>query len=220
MHRHSYTFSTIGRATGWGTFLLGIVYALITLLGFLSLKSLQDPIGDPFFTLMELLTILIATLMAITLAAVHYHASPEDRVFSLAAVLFMFAMTGITTCVHFVILTTGRPIDTAQSPALSQFLSFKWPSVAYALDILAWDWFFPLSILLAAPVFKNGRLEKTLRILMSVCGCISLAGLAGVPLANMQVRNIGIIGYGLIAPVVFLLLGIVVGRSEKGSISK
>jgi hypothetical protein len=33
------------------------------------------------------------------------------------------------------------------------FLSFKWPSVSYALTILAWDVFFALSVLFAAPVF-------------------------------------------------------------------
>ncbi len=49
---------------------------------------------------------------------------------------------------------------------------------------------------------------------MIVSGVLSLAGLIGVPLANMQVRNIGIIGYGVVAPVLFLLLGIVFGRTQ------
>jgi hypothetical protein len=33
-----------------------------------------------------------------------------------------------------------------------------------------------------------------------------LAGLIGIPLNNMQVRNIGIIGYGVIAPFIFLFM--------------
>ncbi len=86
--------------------------------------------------------------------------------------------------------------------------------MAYALDILAWDWFFALSLLFAAPVFKAGRLEVAVRILMIVSGSVSLARLIGVPLADMQVRNIGVVGYGLVAPVVFLLLGIVFGRTR------
>jgi hypothetical protein len=79
---------------------------------------------------------------------------------------------------------------------------------------LAWDWFFALSMIFAAPVFRGGRLEIAVRILMIVSGVLSLAGLIGVPLADMQVRNIGIIGYGGVAPVVFLLLGIVFGRTQ------
>jgi hypothetical protein len=62
--------------------------------------------------------------------------------------------------------------------------------VVYTLDILAWDFFFALSMLFAAPVFKGGRLETMVRILMIASGIVSLAGLIGVPLANMDVRII------------------------------
>jgi hypothetical protein len=41
-----------------------------------------------------------------------------------------------------------------------------------------------------------------------------LAELLGVPLANMQVRNIGIIGYAVVTLFVFPLLGIVFGRTQ------
>jgi len=36
-----------------------------------------------------------------------------------------------------------------------------------------------------------------------------------VPLANMSVRNIGILGYAGVSMVVFLLLGIVFGRTQQ-----
>lgn len=45
----------IGRAAAWAVFLIGVVYTVITALGFLSLKLPQDPIGEPFCSLMELL---------------------------------------------------------------------------------------------------------------------------------------------------------------------
>lgn len=61
---------------------------------------------------------------------------------------------------------------------------------------------------------KGGRLEMAVRILMIASGVLSLTGLIGVPLENMQVRNIGIIGYAVVAPIVFLLLGIVFGRAR------
>jgi hypothetical protein len=86
--------------------------------------------------------------------------------------------------------------------------------VTYTLDILAWDFFFALSMLFAAPVFKAGRLETAVRWLLIVSGVLSLAGLIGVPLANMQVRNIGIVGYVPVAVVAFLLLGLVFGRTQ------
>lgn len=205
---------TIGRAAAWAIFFLGVVYAITTVLGFLSLKSPQDPIGDPFVSIMELLIILMAPLYVVSMVTVHAYALPEVKVYSLTSLCFMILMAGLTSSVHFVILTVGEQIEATGLTWVPLFLSWKWPSVAYTLDILAWDWFFALSMLFAAPVFKGGRLEITVRILMIVSGVLSLAGLIGVPLADMQVRNIGIIGYGVVAPVVFLLLGIVFGRTQ------
>ncbi|AKB35018.1 hypothetical protein MSSAC_0428 [Methanosarcina siciliae C2J] len=89
------------------------------------------------------------------------------------------------------------------------------------MDILARDFFFALSMLFAAPVFKVGRLEKTVRILMIASSLLSLAGLIGVPLADMNIRNIGILGYTEVSMFVFLLLGITFGRSgTRGNIDQ
>ncbi len=203
----------IGRAAAWAVSFLLVVYAVTTVLGFLSLKSPQDPIGDPFFSIMELLIVLMSPLMVVSMVAVHAYAPLEVRVYSLTALIFMILLAGITSSVHFVILTVSRQIEATGLTWAPLFLSFKWPSVAYTLDILAWDWFFALSMLFAAPVFKGGRLEIMVRLLMVVSGVLSLAGLIGVPLADMQVRNIGIIGYAVVALGVFLLLGVVFGRT-------
>lgn len=206
---------TIGKAAALGVFILGVIYAIVTVLGFLSLKSPQDPIGDPFFFIMELLIVLMAPLMVVVMIAVHAYASSEVKAYSLTALSFTILLAGITSSLHFVILTVSRQIEATELDCFPLLFSFKWPSVAYALDILAWDWFFALSMLFAAPVFGVGRLEIAVRNLMIASGILSLAGLIGVPLADMQVRNIGIIGYGVLTPVVFLLLGIVLGRNQQ-----
>jgi hypothetical protein len=59
----------------------------------------------------------------------------------------MIILADITCSVHFVILTVSRQIVAAGFPWATQFFSFEWPSVVYALDILAWDVFFALSML-------------------------------------------------------------------------
>ncbi len=203
----------LGRSAAWAVFFLGALYAITLALGLLSLKSPQDPIGDPFFSVLELLLVLIAPLMVVGMVAVHAYASPEVKAYSLTALAFMILLAGITSSVHFVILTVSRQIAASGLPWISLFLSFRWPSVTYALDILAWDLFFALSMLFAAPVFKAGRLEQTVRILMMVSGVLSLAGLIGVPFADMQVRMIGVVGYAGVSPIVVLLLGIIFGRT-------
>jgi len=206
---------TIGRAAAWLIFVLGAVYALVTALGFLSLESPQDPIGEPYITIMRLLIIPLAALYVVTTVAIHAYARPGVKVYSLIALGFMIVLATITTSVHFFGLAVGPRLEATELSWVPLVVSFEWPSIVYALDILAWDWFFALSILFAVPVFRGGsRLERLVWILLLVSGVLSLAGLIGVPLADMQVRNIGVIGYAVVAPVAFLLIGIVFGRTQ------
>ncbi len=204
----------IGRIAAWAVFLLGLGYSVTLLLGLSSLRSPQEPIGDPYFSILELLIVLMASLMIVCMVAVHAYAPPDVKAYSSTALVFMVLLAGITSSVHFVILAVSREIMSSGSTWAPLFLSYTWPSVAYALDILAWDFFFAISMLFAAPVFRVGRLEKTVRILMLASGVLSLAGLIGVPLADMQVRLIGVFGYAAVAPVAFLLLGLILGRSQ------
>ena len=204
----------LASAAAFAVFALLIAYVVTLVLGFLSLTSPLDPIGDPYFSILEVLIVVMAPLMVLVMAAVHGHSMRETRFYSLAAVAFMTIMVGITCSVHFVILTVSRPLVSAGFPWASHFFSFAWPSVAYALDILAWDLFFALSMLCAAIVFQKGRLEQGVRILMIVSGVLSLAGLLGVALSDMNIRNIGIVGYAGVSMGVFLLLGILFWRSR------
>lgn len=202
----------IGMTATWAVSVLLILYAITLILGLISLKSPSDPISDPYFSLLEILILLIMPLMILVMVALHAYACSETKVYSLAALIMMILATVITSAVHFVILTTSRHPEMAGMPGISLLLSFKWPSIAYVLDILAWDWFFALSLLFAAPVFKSGRLELVVRSLMIVSGLLSLAGLLGVPLEDMQIRMIGVAGYVGVTPILFLLIGIVFKR--------
>lgn len=213
-------YRIVGRVAAWAVFVLGVAYALITSLGFLSLQSPQEPIGQPYVTLMELLIVLMAPLYIMSMVAVHAYAPPEKKLYTLLALIFMILLAGLTSTIHFIVLSVGPQLAATGLAWSPLFFTWRWPSVAYAVDILAWDWFFALAVLFAAPVFRIGRLEKTVRLLLIVSGVLSLAGLIGVPLADMQVRNIGIIGYALVAPVAFLLMSIVFGRTGQTSTSE
>ncbi len=204
---------TLGRAAAWGVFALAVVYLIPLVLGLLALRSPQDPIGDPYFSMMELLILPTAPLMVVSMVAVHAYARPAAKAYSFTALAFMILLAGVTCSVHFTILSLSRQIDTGL-PWVPLILSFRWPSVPYTLDILAWDVFFALAMLFAAPVFQGDRLESAVRTLMRISGILSLAGLIGVPFGNMQIRDIGVIGYAVVAPVAFLLLGIVFGRTQ------
>jgi hypothetical protein len=196
----------IGKYSSLAVFFLLLIYLVVTILGFLSLESPSDPIGDPYFTLMELLILIIAPLILIVMVIINAYADYERKIYGKIAVYFMIIMTAITSSVHFTILSLSQKSEFSDITNIQLFFSFKWPSVVYVLDILAWDFFFAISFLFGSLVFNHKRLEKVVKILMIVSGLLSLIGLLGVPLNNMQIRNIGIIGYAIVSLPVFLLL--------------
>jgi hypothetical protein len=207
----------IGKAAALALVFFGVVYIVITTLGLVSLKSPQEPIPDPYFFLMELLIVVTAPLYVVVMIAVHTTASRSVKVYSLMALALMIVCATITTSVHFVVLTVGRQVTFTSVSWMPLFLSFKWPSVVYALDILAWDWFYGLSVLFAAAVFKGGRLQLALRITLALSGILSLAGLIFLPFGDIQLRMVGIFGYAGLGPVGFLLMALVLGRAEAHS---
>ena len=194
-----------GIATALAIAFLTLVYAVVLAIGLLTLPSPNHPIQNPWFTLMEVLIMAIAPTMVAFMVALHQWVPQERRALSLSAVVFM-AMCAVVTCmVHFAILTLSR-LPTFADPSIARAVfAFQWPSVAYALDILAWDFFFPIAALLSGASLGGGG-EKTVRWLFVASGLLALVGLVGVPLADMQLRNIGIIGYVLVFPLAAVLM--------------
>jgi hypothetical protein len=202
-----------GVVASLAVFVLGLAYVIPLILGLRSLAAPQDPIADPYFAAMELLILLMAPALVAMMAAIHAYAPRDAKVFSLTALVFMGVAAGVTCGVHFLLLTVGRQVSPAESPWLSMMFSFRWPAVTYALDILAWDLFYPLALLFAAPVLRGDGLPRAVRTLLLVSGTLSLVGLAGAAVGDMGLRNIGIVGYAGLGPIVALLLAIVFRRT-------
>jgi hypothetical protein len=154
MH-HTHASRQIGRVAALALFFFTVAYAIITAVGYVSLKSPHEPIQDPFFSLMEVLIIITAPLLVVLMVVVHAYAARDDKVYSLTALAFMIMSAGITSSIHFVVLIASRQVAFRSLSWLPLFLSFQWPSVVYILDILAWDLFYGFSMLFAALVFKG-----------------------------------------------------------------
>jgi hypothetical protein len=181
------------------TVILLVAYAVTLTVGLLSLESPEQPIGDPMFTILEVLIITMMPAMVALMAAVHAWAPMHAKV---------------TMSLHFCILTLSCQPEFAGQSWLPLVFSFNWPSVAYALDIVGWDVFFALSMLFAAPIFRGSRLATWIHVLMIVSGVLALAGLSGVVVGDMQVRNIGIVGYVGVFVVVAALLTVFFYRAN------
>jgi hypothetical protein len=207
------TARSLGILSAAATVVLVVAYAVTLGVGLASLESPRQPIGAPMFTILEVLIIVMMSAMVALMVAVHAWAPMHAKALSLISVVFMGLLAGVTCIVHFSILTLSRQPEFAGQSWLPLVLSFEWPSVVYALDILAWDVFFPLSMLFAAPAFRGSRLAAWIRVLMIASGVLSLAGLSGVVAGNMQLRNIGIVGYVGVFLVVAALLAILFYRA-------
>jgi hypothetical protein len=208
------TARRLGILSAVAVVVLLVAYAATLTVGLLSLTSPEQPIGDPMFWMLEVQIIVTMPAMVALTMAVHAWAPSHLKTLSLTAVVFMGLVAGVTCTVHFVILTLSRQAAFAGQSWLPLFLSFKWPSVVYALDILAWDFFFPLSMFFAAPVFGGSRLAASIRTLMIASGALALAGLSGVVASDMQLRNIGIIGYVGVLLVVVALQAVLFYRTQ------
>ena len=175
--------------------LLGATYLGILIIGLAATPDGQ-PILDPWFSLMEALILLIAPLMVAMVADIHARAASEARTASLLAVCFMTVAAALTSAVHFSILTLGRS-PPFSDPSWSDVFSFEWPSVVYAIDILAWDGFFSLALFCAAPAVRSVLVRR----LLIVAGGLALIGMLGPFIGQMSIRNIGVIGYAVIFPI-------------------
>ena len=130
------TARRLGIFSAAATVILVVAYAVTLAVGLLSLESPQEPIGDPMFTILEVLIIVMMPAMVALMVAVHAWAPMHAKALSLTSVVFMGLLAGVTCSVHFGILTLSRQPEFAGQSWLPLVLSFKWPSVAYALDIL------------------------------------------------------------------------------------
>jgi hypothetical protein len=208
------TARSLGIFSAAATVILLVAYAVTLAVGLASLESAQQPIGDPMFTILEVLIIIMMPVMVALMVVVHAWAPMHAKALSLISLVFMGLLAGVTCSLHFVILTLSRQPEFTGQPWLPLVFSFSWPSIAYALDILGWDVFFALSMLFAAPVFRGSRLAAWIRVLMIASAVLALAGLSGVVAGEMQLRNIGLVGYVGVFLVVAALLVVLFYRAR------
>jgi len=91
----SATARRLGIFSAVGVVILGVAYAITLALGFLSLKSPQQPIGDPIFSILEVLIIVMMPVMVALMVAVHAWAPSHAKTLSLTAVVFMGLLAGL-----------------------------------------------------------------------------------------------------------------------------
>jgi hypothetical protein len=189
---------TIGAWSARALCLIEAVYVVVFVIGFASLGNIRDPLPDPYLAIGEVLILVMAPIMVALMLAIHQCAPKQAKPFTQVALGWMVAAAAFTTVVHFVELTVARRIDPATFPGYARVFGWEWPSTFYAIDIVAWDVFFGLSLLFAVPAFAHRSSATFIRRGLIASGSMCLIGLIG-PFANaIAWREIGILGYTIV----------------------
>jgi hypothetical protein len=204
----NFAFTALTRKLGlfstWMTFALFEIYAVISGMVFVSQGKAVE--SGTSLAIMSLLVVLMGPFLILSMVSIHAYAPAEKKAYSLAALIFMSACVAITSCTNFMLLIVSSMPDLFSESWQSMFLPCVWPAPAFVLDNFTWDWFFGISMLLAAPIFSGTKLKNGIRLLMFTSGVLCIAGLIWLSIAPAQAIIIGILGWGAAGPFVFLLL--------------
>jgi hypothetical protein len=80
----------IGICAALAVFVSEVVYAPVLVLGFLALKSPQESIPDPYFSILELIIVVMAPLLVVLMAAINAYPPRHRKTYSLTALVFIF----------------------------------------------------------------------------------------------------------------------------------
>ncbi|MGB5326522.1 MAG: hypothetical protein WBN40_14035 [Pseudomonadales bacterium] len=200
----------VGMWSALGMFVVGILYIITVAIGMYSV-GFKQPIVDPILGIMEALTLVTAPLLVILMSAVHRMAPHDQKTQSLIALAFAILVAGLTVTVHFVGLTVLRQTGME---------GLEWPSIIYAVELLAWDIFLGLSLLFAASVFQGGGLRRNIRTSLTTVGVLCLIGSLGPLTGEMRLQFVAVLGYGVLLPAVWFMIAKYFQQSERISSGK
>ena len=169
---------------------------------------------EPNLTIMETLLLLLNPALVALFAAIHAYAPPDKKSYALAAFGFVIVMVTLTAFVHFTQLIVVRRTTSATVIEVLKFQNTGGHlSLTFAMDMLAWDFFFGIAMLFAAPIFRGDKLQNLIRTSLIVCGLLCLIGVAFPFTENALFQLPAIAGYAFGFPIISVLLAKLFARS-------
>jgi hypothetical protein len=170
--------------------------------------------ADPYLAILESIIVLLAPALVILLAVVHAYAPPERKTLTQVALALTTVFSALTCCVHFLQLAVVRRWSGEGIAGDSLLRMYPWPSLMLTLDFLAWDFFFGLALLFAAPAFDGDRLQDSIRTLLRLSGTLCVSATFGSVIGDLRLQCLGIIGYAGVFPLACALLYVLWRRCD------
>jgi hypothetical protein len=204
----------VGMWAAWSYFALSLAYTAAVVASGAASGAASGRPQDPYWAIAEIVTIVGAPVLVTLMAAIHHCAPLRTRFASVNALAWILVWASLTVTVHFVELAVARRIDMAANPGFPRLFDFfEWPSLLYAVELVAWHLFLGLSLLIAALAFRRRGREAMVRVGLMAAGLLSLGGLIGPIVGDVNWRLIGVLGYGVVFPFVCLVIGLVFRRA-------
>jgi hypothetical protein len=184
-------------AIGFGSSLVFLGFSYMVLLAVMMISGSGFPPVEPYTTLFSGLILISAIIMVFYWVLLFFSIPEDKKIFGLASLIMIAIFSALTSVNRFVALTVVRQsLVSGNTNGIQWFLPYQWPSVMLALEILAWGGFFGLACLCLAPVFSNGKLERTLSWTLKITGILSLCAFLGQLINSTLLGFAGLIAWG------------------------
>jgi hypothetical protein len=155
---------------------LSLIYVIGQLAEWLGVLGSGGGANNPStpFGLIVLLSpsLFLGSAFLVLCACIHESATPDRRIWSLAALVFATAYTVLISINYFVQLTWVAPrLLAGRTQGIEPFLFMPFDSFLYAVDILGYS-FMSVATLFAARVFDRPGLERSVILLLTANGLL------------------------------------------------
>ena len=176
----------IGHWAAWGETIVGYAYlagyiallAIFSVRPWTNIEEFASELGSPYFnalTGLQILAFLQALFVLVLTIAIYDYAPTNKKILARLGIAFALAFT-ILSSMHYYIQWVGvrQSILRNDLTGLGLFVQFNFDSPVSAINMLGWMFFYGLTTLVLAPLFKKDRLEAWIRwaFLINGIGCI------------------------------------------------
>lgn len=150
-------------------------------------------------TIMEILTVWAAFVIIRFMIELYRGCGENRKSQGMTALILSVCMAVITIMNHFIYITVLNQIYKEKSIPYWLLLD-SWPSISKGLECVSWGFFLGLAMIFASRVLEDWG-SKVITWTMRISGILTLAGLVGPIIGNMNYYMLSTIGYsvGLLA---------------------
>lgn len=189
---------------------IGALYLVVIVSWLLIEASPNDPIGDPYLAVMEILTIASAFAVAGFAVSVVCYVDIGNRLPAGGALVSAILAAGLTTTVHFVQLTAVRQLWRSGDMADYRLV---WPSLIFAVEYFAWDILIGLFMVFTGWALSRAEANSGGHRVFISGGVLCLLGVAGPLSGQMLFQNVSVLGYAVFLPIAAFLASRMFRRS-------